>query len=203
MLRVSMYLLCHFSFPLNTDPVHPRGNQSWIFIGRTDDEAETPILWPPEVKNWLIGKDPEAGTDWRQEDKGTTEDEIVGWHHQINGHEFEQVLGVGDGQPDVLQSIGLHRVWHDWATELNWKNEVKVKFAQSCSTPCDPMYYTVHGILQARILEWVAFPFPRESSQPRDQTHVSCITGRFFTSLATRVGWKSQAILCYLILSII
>ena len=70
-------------------PVHPKGNQSWIFIGRTDAEAETPILWPPDVKNWLIGKDPDAGKDWRQEEKGRTEDEMVAWHHQLNGHEFE------------------------------------------------------------------------------------------------------------------
>ena len=69
--------------------VHPRGNQSWIFIGGTDAEAETPVLWPPDAKNWLIGKDPDAGKDWGQEEKGTTEDEIVGWHHQLNGHEFE------------------------------------------------------------------------------------------------------------------
>ena len=68
-------------------PVHPKGNQSWVFIGRTD--AETPILWPPDVKNWLIGKDPDAGKDWRHEEKGMTEDEMVGWHHQLNGHEFE------------------------------------------------------------------------------------------------------------------
>ena len=71
-------------------PVHPEGNQSWIFIGRTDAKAETPILWPPDAKNWLIGKDPDAGTDWRQEEKGTTEDEMVGWHHRLNGHAFEQ-----------------------------------------------------------------------------------------------------------------
>ena len=70
-------------------PVHPKGNQSWIFIGRTDDEAETPILWPLDAKNWLIGKDSDAGKDWRQEEKGTTEHEMVGWHHQSNGHEFE------------------------------------------------------------------------------------------------------------------
>ena len=69
--------------------VHPKGNQSWIFIGRTDAEAETPILWPPEVKNWLIWKDPDAGKDWRQEEKETTEDEMVGWHHRLHGHEFE------------------------------------------------------------------------------------------------------------------
>ena len=70
-------------------PVHPTGNQSWIFIGRTDAEAETPIVWPPAAKNWLICKDPDAGKDWRQEEKGMTEDEIVGWHHRLNGHEFE------------------------------------------------------------------------------------------------------------------
>ena len=70
-------------------PVHPKENQSWIFIGRTDAEAETPILWPPDMKNWLIWKDPDAGKDWRWEEKGRTEDEIVGWHHQLNGYEFE------------------------------------------------------------------------------------------------------------------
>ena len=69
--------------------VNPRGNHSWIFIGRTDPEAKTPILWPPDAKNWLIGKDPDAGKDWRWEEKGSTEDEMVGWHHQLNGHEFE------------------------------------------------------------------------------------------------------------------
>ena len=70
-------------------PVNPKGNQSWIFIGRTDAEAETPILWPSDVKNWLIGKDPDAGKDWRQEEKEMIEDEMVGWHHGLNGHEFE------------------------------------------------------------------------------------------------------------------
>ena len=69
--------------------VHPKGNQSWTYIGRIDAEAETPVLWPPDVKNWLIGKDPDAGKDWSQEEKGMTEDEMVGWHHWLNGHEFE------------------------------------------------------------------------------------------------------------------
>ena len=70
-------------------PVNPKGNQSWMFIGKTDAEAETPILWPPDGKNWLIWKDPDAGKNWRQEEKGTTEDEMVGWHHRLDGHEFE------------------------------------------------------------------------------------------------------------------
>ena len=102
-------------------PVHPKGNQSWIFIGRTNAKAETPILWPPDVKNWLIWKDPDAGKDWGQEEKETTENEMVGRHHQLNGHEFEQVLGVGDGQESlVCCSPRGGRVRHDWATELNW-----------------------------------------------------------------------------------
>ena len=79
-------------------PVSPKENQSRIFIGRTDAEAETPILWPPNAKNWLIRKDPDAGQDWKQEEKGTTEDEMVGWHHRLDGHEFEQAMGAGDGQ---------------------------------------------------------------------------------------------------------
>ena len=86
--------------PLNSKeikPVNPKGNQSWIFIGRIDAEAETPIFWPPNVKNWLIWKDPDAGRDWRQE-KGTTADEMGGWHHWPDGREFEQAPGVGDGQ---------------------------------------------------------------------------------------------------------
>ena len=82
-------------------PVHPEGNQSWIFIGRTDAEAEAPILWPPDAKNWLIGKDPDTGKDWRRE-KGTTEDEMVRQYQRLNGPEFEQALGVGDGQGSLV-----------------------------------------------------------------------------------------------------
>ena len=90
-------------------PAHPKGNQSWIFIGRTDAEAETPVLWPPDANSWHIGKDPDAGQDWRQEEKGMTEDEMAGWHHRLDGHEFEQALGVGDGQGGLaccMQSVG-------------------------------------------------------------------------------------------------
>ena len=79
-------------------PVNPKENQSWIFFRRTDAEAEVPILWPPDVKNWLIGKDPDAGKDLGQEEQGTTEDEMVGWHHWLNEHEFEQTLGDSEGQ---------------------------------------------------------------------------------------------------------
>ena len=79
-------------------PVHPKGDQSWVFIGRTDPEAETPILWPPDAKSWLICKDPDAGKDWGQEEKEMTEDEMVGWHHWLNGHGSGWTPGVGDGQ---------------------------------------------------------------------------------------------------------
>ena len=83
-------------------PVHPKGNQSWIFTGSTDAEAEAPILWPPDAKNWLTGKDPDAGKDWSQEEKGKREDETVGWHYRLSGHEFEQALQVGDGQGSLV-----------------------------------------------------------------------------------------------------
>ena len=102
-------------------PVHLKWNQSWIFIGRIDAEAATLILWPPEVKNWLLGKDPDAGKDWKKEEKGTTEDEMVGWHHWLNGHKFwvSFVSWWWTGRPGVLQSMGLQRVRHNWVTELN------------------------------------------------------------------------------------
>ena len=103
-------------------PVLPKGNQYWIFIGRTDAEVEAPILWPPDAKNWLIGKDPDAGKDWRQEEKGTMEDEMVGWYHRLDGHEFEQVWSWWwTGNPRMLQSMGVAMSWtwlSDW-TELH------------------------------------------------------------------------------------
>ena len=117
-----------FESPLDCkeiQPVNPKGNKSWIYIGRTDAEAETPILWPPDVKDWFIGKDPDAGKDWRQEEKGTTEDEMSGWHHWLDGHEFEQAPGVGDGQGVLVCCSPWGRKELDmiermsWA-ELNW-----------------------------------------------------------------------------------
>ena len=95
-------------------------NQSWIFIGRTDAEAETAVLWPPDVKNWLTGKDSDAGKEWRQEEKGTTEDEMVGWHHQLDGHEFEQAPGVGDGQGSLVCCSSWSQKELDTIERLNW-----------------------------------------------------------------------------------
>ena len=103
--------------------VNPKGNQSWIFIGRTDAEAETPILWPPDAKNWLIGKDLDAEKDWRQEEKGMTEVEMVGWHHWLNGHEFEQAPGVVDGQGSLLCCSPWGRKELDTTEQLNWTKQ--------------------------------------------------------------------------------
>ena len=100
-------------------PVNPKGDQSWVFIGRTGVKAKTPILWPPDAKSWLIWKGPDAGKDWRQEKKGMTEDEMVGWHHRLNGHEFGRSWWW-TGRPGMLRPMASQRVRHDWTTELNW-----------------------------------------------------------------------------------
>ena len=100
--------------------VHPKGNQSWIFTGRADAEAETPILWPPDVKIWLLGKDPDAGKDRRQDETGTKEDEMVGWHHRLNGYEFELTPGVGDGQGGLLCCSPWGCKELDTTEWLNW-----------------------------------------------------------------------------------
>ena len=114
-------------------PVHPKGNQSWIFIGRTDAEAETPILWPHDVKNWLIWKDPDAGKDWRREEKGMTSEKMVGWHYWLDGHEFEQAPGAGDEQG----SLGCCSPWghkeSDITKWLTWTEQfLRVQFSVKC-----------------------------------------------------------------------
>ena len=98
-------------------PVHPKGNQPWLFIGRTDAEAEAPTLWPPDMKKWLTGKDPDIGKNLGQEEIMVTEDKMVEWHHWLNGHEFEQILGDSEGKPGVLQSMELQRTGHNLVTE--------------------------------------------------------------------------------------
>ena len=101
-------------------PVHPKGDQFWVFIGRTDVEAETPILWPPDVKSWLIWKDSDAGKDWGQEEKGMTEDEMIGRHHQLNGHGFGWTPGVGDGQGALACCGSWGHKESDTTERLNW-----------------------------------------------------------------------------------
>ena len=107
--------------------VNPKGNQSWIFIGRTDAEAEAPILWPPDVKNWLIGKHPDAEKDRRSEEKGMTENKMVGWYHRLDGHEFEQALGVGDGQGCLACCSPQGHKELDMTEWLNWTDKTPVR----------------------------------------------------------------------------
>ena len=122
--------------------VHPKGNQSWIFIERTDTEAETLILWPLDTKNWLIRKDPDVGKDWRWE-KGTKEDEMVRWHHRLDRQEFEQALGVSwwwTGRPGMLQSMGSQRDGCNWVTELKEVWQSRNLFHPAFSKLLSPQY---------------------------------------------------------------
>ena len=122
--------------------VHPRGDQSWVFIARTDADAETPILWPPYAKSWLIGKDPDAGRDWGQEEKGMTEDEMTGWHHRLDGHEFGWTLGVDDRQGGLA-------CWDSWGHKesdtiewLNWTDSIfNIKLFLSFCFNFFPFYF--------------------------------------------------------------
>ena len=109
--------------------VHPKGDQSWVFIGSTDAEAETPILWPPHAKSWIIGKGPDAGRDWRQEDKGMTEGEMAGWHHWLDAYEFGWTLGVGDRQGGLACCDSWGRKQSDTTKRLNWTESLGKKRA--------------------------------------------------------------------------
>ena len=127
-----------------TQPVHPKGDQSWVFTGRTDVEAETPILWPPDVKSWLIWKDPDAGKDWGRKEKGTTEDEMVAWHHRLDGHGFGWTLGVGDGQGGLVCCDSWGRKELDMTEQLNWTE-------LNC---CVSEYFLIHSLLYATVDHW-------------------------------------------------
>ena len=118
-------------------------NMSWIFTGRTDAKAEAPVFWPPDSKNWLIGKDPDAGKDWRREEKGMTEDEMVGWHHQLDGHEFEQAPGVGDGQGSLAccSTWGLKE--SGTTKRLNW---TELRNLYSIPTVAAPAYIPTNRV---------------------------------------------------------
>ena len=135
-------------------PINPKGNQSWIFIGRTDAEAEAPILWPPDVKSQLIRKDPDAGKDWRQEGKGMTEDKMVGWHQWLSGHEFEQTPGDGEGQGDMVFCSPWGRKELDMTEPL--KNN------SMCTVICENDYFFLFNpytcYIISCLLHWLEFP---------------------------------------------
>ena len=144
-------------------PVNSKGNQSWIFIGRTDAEAEAPVLWPPDVKNWLICKDPDAGKDWRQEERGMTEDEMFGCHHWLSGHEFEQAVGVGDEQESLVccspwgckESVTTEQLkWLKW---LHWTSSI-LEGTETC-----PHW--------SRYILGVDLPFLPHSASSRNSVH--------------------------------
>ena len=128
---------------------NPKGNQSWIFIGRTDAEAEIPILCPSDVKNWLTGKDPDAGKDWRQEEKGMTENETAGWHHRLNGHESEHMPGDGKGQGSLACcSLWGHRVIHDWMTQQKQQQQSLLLISgqgQTLSPWAEPRHFSLQS----------------------------------------------------------
>ena len=140
-------------------PVHPKGNQSWIFIGRTDAEAETPVLWPPDAKNWLIGKDPDAGKDWKEEEKGMTEDEMVGWHHRLDGHEFEQAPGTGDRQGSLACCSPWGHKELDTTERLNWTEEesMDIYLFTQCKRKFVPQLKTRHCGKHSHSVTWVFF----------------------------------------------
>ena len=144
-------------------PVHPKGYQSWIFIGRTNAEAETPILWPPDMKNWLTGKDPYAEKNRRQKEKGMTEDEMIGWHHRLDGHEFEQALGVGVGQGTLecwstRACRQLHKTsnWTELISILQWENQQLERLNHS---PSSPREEEVEWSFSSRVLPQIPSPF--------------------------------------------
>ena len=129
-------------------PVHRKGNQSWIFSGGTDAEAEAPILWPPDVKNWLIWKDSDAGKDWRWEEKGMTEDEMVGWHHRLYWHEFEQSPGVGDGQGSLACCSPRGCKELDTTEQLNWcyTHTRTCSYRRIYTKPLPPFYINIFRV---------------------------------------------------------
>ena len=158
-------------------PFNPKENQSWIFIRRTNVEAETPILWPPNTKNWLLGKDPDTGQDWKQEENGTTEDEMVGWHHWLNGHEFEQTPGVGDGQGSLACCSPWGHKNSDTTEGLNWIEHLILLLcfhgsglvAKACQTLATPWTVACQAPLSmgfSRQDYWSGLPFPSPGNLP-------------------------------------
>ena len=165
-------------------PVHSKGDQPWVFFGRIDAKAETPILWPSHAKSWLMGKDSDAGRDRGQEEKGTTEDEMAGWHHQLDGHEFEWTPGEGDGQGGLACWDSRGPKESDTTERLNWTEVALVMSDSWDPINWSPPGSSVHGIIQARILEWAAITSSRGSSQHRDWTCMSYVSwaGRWVLS---------------------
>ena len=188
-------------------PILSKGDQSWVFIGRTDAKTEAPVLWPPDAKSWLIGKHSDAGRDWGQEEKGTTEDEMAGWHHWLDGRESWWTPGVGDGQGGLACCGSWSLKESDTTEQLNWTElnsciisikssktvgTVKVLAVQSCSTLCDLMDYRVHedplSVEFSRQEYWNGLPCssPGDLPDPEIKPMSPALAGRFVTAETTR-----------------
>ena len=144
--------------------VHPKGDQAWVFFGRNDVKAETPVLWPPHEKSWLIGKDSDAGRDWGQEEKGTTEDEMAGWHHRLDGHEFEWSPGDGHGQGGLVCCDSWGHKESDMTEWLNW---TELNIFLHVTQKVLGFLHLVHlllalflGTAYCFIIQWMAYLFP-------------------------------------------
>ena len=169
-------------------PVNPKGNQSWIFFGRTDAKAKAPVLWPPDVRNWLNGKDPDAGKDWRQEERGMTEDETIGWHHRLDGHEFEQAPGVGHGQGSLACCSPWGHKESDTTERLNWTELIPpfdLLMSTRVSSPSVFLLYT---------LFWEISFTPKFQSQPRKILKSIHKEGMatYSSILAWRIPWTEE-----------
>jgi len=155
-------------------PVHPKWDQSWVFFGRTNAKTETPIRWPPHAKSWLIGKDSDAGRDWGQEEKGTTEDEMAGWHHWLDGRESQRTPGVGDGQGGLACCDSWGRKELDTTERLIWsdlipvlvdfliftkKQEFLICPKHSCATACSYSQVKTSGTWIKEINDWIEISF--------------------------------------------
>ena len=173
----------YWSFSFNISPSNEssgKGDQSWVFTGRTDVEAETPIFWPPDVKSWLIWKDPDAGKDWGQEEKGRTEDEMVGWHHRLNGQEFGWTPGVGDGQGGLACCSSWGRKESDTTEQLNW-------------TELNPLLSVLHHLICAVVsfMGYVNTVVLRSDLLPRPQP--SSPTASAVASLASQIPFHCSS----------
>ena len=157
-------------------PVHSEGDQPWVFFGRSDAKAETPVLWQPHVNSWLIGKDPDAGRDWWQEEKGMAEDQMAGWHHRLDGLEFEWTPGVGDGQGGLACYDSWGRKESDTTERLNW-TELNWPWEFMFDYPIFFAFHTVHGVFKARILKWFTIPFSTGTRYIRTLHHDLSILG--------------------------
>ena len=164
-------------------PVHPKGDQSWVFIGRTDAEDETPILWPPDAKSLLFWKDPDAGKDWKQEEKGTTEDEMAGWHHRLDGHGFGWTPGVGDGQESLACCISWsHKEldtteWLNW-TELNYKaKQCLTTGASNCTTMYLPSWVENYVHSKPALVFFIAALFKIVTNWKQPRYHCQQVNG--------------------------